>query len=320
MPWADADESTARFSTGLPSSVDRHVLGRERGRPAAPERQDVRAVREERGPGLDDLEAGCLVGRRARESRRPRRARRASARVIQRERGSSAEIRDVRRDGPVREQAGGQLDAALLELVRGRPAAARSAGARPLIVPSGANESILNSKMSCSVITSDSIRCTSVIAVHAARAVLEPLDVDDQVERRGDLLADRPHRQVVAGHQHHRLDAGERVARRVGVDRRQRAVVARVHRLEHVERLGAAALADDDPVGAHAQRVPHEVADRDRALALDVRRAGLEPEHVPLVELELGGVLDRDDPLVVRDRRTRARSGASSCRSRYRRR
>ena len=40
---------------------------------------------------------------------------------------------------------------------------------------------------------------------------------------------------------------------RVGVDRRQRAVVARVHRLEHVQRLGAADLADDDAVGPHAQ-------------------------------------------------------------------
>ena len=53
----------------------------------------------------------------------------------------------------------------------------------------------------------------------------------------------------------------ERVARRVRVDRRQRALVARVHRLEHVERLGAADLADDDAVGPHAQCVPHEVAD-----------------------------------------------------------
>ena len=67
---------------------------------------------------------------------------------------------------------------------------------------------------------------------------------------------------------------------RVGVDRRERAVVAGVHRLQHVERLGAANLADDDPVGAHAQGVAHEVADRDLALALDVRRARLEPQHV----------------------------------------
>ena len=137
---------------------------------------------------------------------------------------------------------------------------------------------------------------------HAPRAVLEALDVDDHVERGGHLLADRPHGQVVAGHQDHRLDAGQGVAGAVRVDGRQRPVVARVHRLEHVERLGAAALADDDPVGPHAQGVADEVADRDRALALDVRRARLEPEHVALVELELGRVLDRHDPLVVRDR------------------
>ena len=107
--------------------------------------------------------------------------------------------------------------------------------------------------------------------------------MDDQVERRRDLLPDRPHRQVEPGHQHHRLDTRERVARRVRVDRRERAVVAGVHRLEHVERLGAAHLADDDPVGPHAERVADELADRDLALALDVLRARLEPEHVALV-------------------------------------
>ena len=37
-------------------------------------------------------------------------------------------------------------------------------------------------------------------------------------------------------------------------------VVAGVHGLEHVEHLGAADLADDDPVGPHAERVPDEVA------------------------------------------------------------
>ena len=87
------------------------------------------------------------------------------------------------------------------------------------------------------------------------------------------------------------------------MDRRERAVVARVHGLEHVERLGAAALADDDAVGPHAQAVPDEVADRDLALALDVRRARLQRDHVLLAELELGRVLDRDDALVVRDGR-----------------
>ena len=84
------------------------------------------------------------------------------------------------------------------------------------------------------------------------------------------------------------------------MDRRQRALVARVHRLEHVQGLGAADLADDDPVRTHAQRVPDELADADLALALDVRRPSLERDHV-LLELELGGVLDRDDPLIARD-------------------
>ena len=61
--------------------------------------------------------------------------------------------------------------------------------------------------------------------------------------------------------QNHHLQPVQRVARGVGVDGRQRPVVAGVHRLEHVERLGAADLADDDPVGPHAKGVADEVAD-----------------------------------------------------------
>ena len=129
--------------------------------------------------------------------------------------------------------------------------------------------------------------------------VVEPVELDDELERRRDMAPNCTERQLVAGHQHHRLEAVERVPRRVRMDGRERALVARVHRLEHVERLGAADLADDDPIGPHAQRVPDEVADRDLAFALDVLRAGLEADHVPLGELELGRVLDRDDPVAV---------------------
>ena len=134
---------------------------------------------------------------------------------------------------------------------------------------------------------------------HTAGAVVEPVELDDEVERGGDVAPDRAQRQLVARHQDHRLDAVESIAGRVRVHGRERALVARVHRLEHVERLGAANLADDDPVGPHAERVADEIADRDLALALDVLRPRLEPEHVPLVELELGRVLDRDDPVAV---------------------
>ena len=95
----------------------------------------------------------------------------------------------------------------------------------------------------------------------------------------------------------------ERVPRRVGVHGRQRAVVAGVHGLQHVEGLAAADLADDDAVGPHAQRVAHQVADGDAAAALDVRRTGLEADEVLLVELELGRVLDGDDALGLGDER-----------------
>ena len=125
--------------------------------------------------------------------------------------------------------------------------------------------------------------------------------MDDQVHRRGDLLADGARGQLEARHEHHRLEARNDVARRVGVDGRERAVVAGVHRLEHVQRLAAAAFADDDAVRAHAQRVADEVADRDGAAALDVRRARLEAHEVRLREAQLGGVLDREDALVVRE-------------------
>ena len=74
-----------------------------------------------------------------------------------------------------------------------------------------------------------------------------------------------------------------------------------VHGLEHVEGLAATNLTDDDAVGSHTQGVAHEVADRHLALALDVRRARFEREHVLLVELELLGVLHGHDALVVGD-------------------
>ena len=95
----------------------------------------------------------------------------------------------------------------------------------------------------------------------------------------------------------------KRVARRVGVDRGHRAVVAGVHRLQHVERLAGANLADDDPVGPHAQRVLDQVALGDLALALDVRRPRFQPDDMLLLQLELGRILDRHDPLAVVDER-----------------
>ena len=180
-----------------------------------------------------------------------------------------------------------------LPACRRSAAGSRSGGQRPL--PGFARN------RSWIVITSDSIRRTSVTCVTTPGAVDEPRDLDDDVERARDLLADRPQRQIDARREDEHLEARERVAGRVRVDGGERALVARVHRLEHVDRLRAANLADDDAVGPHAQGVPHEVADANLALPLDVGRPRLERDDVLLVELQLGCVLDREDPLAVRD-------------------
>src|SRR5215216_541816 len=133
----------------------------------------------------------------------------------------------------------------------------------------------------------------------AASAVLHACLVDHQVQGRGDLLPDRSDPEVHPGHQHHRLHTGQGVARGVRVDGRDRPVVAGVHGLHHVQRLAATDLPDHDPVRAHAQGVPDQVADRDLAAALDVRRSVFQAHHVWLLEPELRRVLDREDALVV---------------------
>jgi hypothetical protein len=79
--------------------------------------------------------------------------------------------------------------------------------------------------------------------------------------------------------------------------------MTRVHGLEHVERLAAANLADDDPIGAHPERVADQVANRHFSFALDVRGPCLERDDVRLDQKQLGRVLDGDQPLVIRDGR-----------------
>ena len=81
--------------------------------------------------------------------------------------------------------------------------------------------------------------------------------------------------QIHPGHERHGLDAGEGVARGVRMQGGQRAIVAGIHGLEHVQRLAAAALAHHNALRAHAQRVAHAIADGDFALALDIGLLGL---------------------------------------------
>ena len=72
--------------------------------------------------------------------------------------------------------------------------------------------------------------------------------------------------------------------------------------------------------GPHPQRVAHQPPDRHLAATFEVRWARLEPHDVRLAEPQLGGILDRDDPLALPHEARQRRSAWWSCRSRCRRR
>ena len=116
-----------------------------------------------------------------------------------------------------------------------------------------------------------------------------------------------------------RLESVEDVEGAVGVTRRPRAVVAGVQRLDEGEHLGATHFSDDQAVGTQPQRGAHELLERDRWWTVDGGRAGLEPEEVHGGRQQLGGVLDRHDPLTrshatergVEQRRLASRRGAA---------
>src|SRR5205085_716056 len=129
----------------------------------------------------------------------------------------------------------------------------------------------------------------------------EAAGLDDELDGAGDLVAHGACGDVVAGHHDHDFDTRQGVAGVVGVNRGHGAFVTGVHGLEHVQGLGAAALADDHAIGAHTQAVLDQVALIDFAFAFDVGRSGLEAHDVGLLELEFGGVLDGDDAFVGGD-------------------
>ena len=77
--------------------------------------------------------------------------------------------------------------------------------------------------------------------------------------------------------------------------------MARVHRLQHVEGFFTAALAEDDAVGTHTQRVLHKFALTDFAFAFDIRRTRFHAADMRLLQLQFGGVFDREQTLFFRD-------------------
>ena len=72
-----------------------------------------------------------------------------------------------------------------------------------------------------------------------------------------------------------------------------------VHRLQHVERLAAAALSHDDPIGPHAQRIADQLPDCHQSLPLQIAGSGLECHQIRMIQLQLCRVLDGDNALAA---------------------
>lgn len=103
--------------------------------------------------------------------------------------------------------------------------------------------------------------------------------LNDQIECFGDLLFDHFYGKIDAV-AHHGGQAADRLFRRVGMERGERAIVSGIHGLQHIERFAAAAFTHHDPVGAHAECIDDEVFDRHLAEAFDVLRSCFKADHV----------------------------------------
>src|SRR5436190_16867024 len=118
--------------------------------------------------------------------------------------------------------------------------------------------------------------------------------MDDDIDRPQDLTdhgGPTEPSQCAKGHQ-----TSWYVAGRVRVYGRCAALVTGVQCDEQLGHLGAAELADNQPIRTHPQRLPDQLPQTNRALALHIRRPRDQPDDVRMVDLELGGVFDDYQP------------------------
>jgi len=74
-----------------------------------------------------------------------------------------------------------------------------------------------------------------------------------------------------------------------------------VQRAQHRPDLRSAALPEHQTIGTHPHRGPNQVVEPHLTDSLDVRPAHLEVDHVGVIRLQFGGLLDAHDPFVVRN-------------------
>ena len=83
------------------------------------------------------------------------------------------------------------------------------------------------------------------------------------------------------------------------MDRGHGAIVPGVHGLQHVQHFSTTNFAQNNAVWPHPQTVAQQCTLGDFTLAFDVLRAGFHAHHMGLLQLQLRGILNGDDPLIM---------------------
>ena len=130
-----------------------------------------------------------------------------------------------------------------------------------------------------------------------ATPIRQSCDMDDEIDGGCHIVSEYAQRHIDAAHGEHGFKAMKSIARAVGVEGGHGSLVTSVHRLHHVERFCPAALANDDAIGAHAQRIAEQVAGRHYSDAFHIGSACFKPHYMCTFKTQLGGIFNGDDAL-----------------------
>ena len=115
-------------------------------------------------------------------------------------------------------------------------------------------------------------------------------------------MAHRFGRQIETGHRHQGFDSGQGVTAGIGMHGRQGPIMTGIHGLQHIQALGSSDLAQNNLVRTHAEGILHELTLRDLTFPFDIRRPCLQTNYMVLTQLQFGGVFDRYDAFIVRNK------------------
>ena len=162
------------------------------------------------------------------------------------------------------------------------------------------------------------VRTTSQIGRDPS-APVEPVDVDDDVDRPSQLLAHCSERPLRSGLEDQRFESEQRVEWAVGMTGGQRSVVAGVHRLDEGEALVRTDLADDQPVGTQPQCRADEIAERHRRDPFGRRGSRFEAHDVSGAARQFARVFEHDEPFEARRPSRPSTPAGRSCPTTWRR-